>query len=151
MDSHSKKWKNPSKILLCFLDDNLFSWLHFFKFKHYLFFIVHIYFFIFTSYYLFHFSSFIFSVFSFRLSFVTSHFLFSILHFFHFLLFFTFFLCFSSIYLQWKKIRCLVLRTSKEICFSLATFRLADPRTSVEDRREIGRVRVLQIQTDCVQ
>ena len=39
------------------------------------------------------------------------------------------------------QIRCIVLRTPKEVCFSLAALRLADPSTPQEDRREISKVR----------
>lgn len=38
------------------------------------------------------------------------------------------------------QIRCVVLTTSKEVCFSLAALRLADPNTAPEDRREIKKV-----------
>ena len=45
---------------------------------------------------------------------------------------------FATLKLQ---IRCIVLRTPKEVCFSLAALRLADPSTPQEDRREISKVR----------
>ena len=45
---------------------------------------------------------------------------------------------FATLILQ---IRCIVLRTPKEVCFSLAALRLADPSTPQEDRREISKVR----------
>jgi bifunctional polynucleotide phosphatase/kinase len=38
------------------------------------------------------------------------------------------------------QIRCVVLNTPKDVCFSLAAFRLADPRTTNADRRDIDKI-----------
>ena len=46
----------------------------------------------------------------------------------------------SADILSSHQIRCVLLNTSKEICFSLAALRLADPSTAPEDRREIKKV-----------
>lgn len=41
------------------------------------------------------------------------------------------------------QIRCIYLQTPKNVCFSLSSLRLADPRTTEEDRRQISSVRDL--------